>query len=106
MNNQIQALGLMGNELARQIVEAAEDSSEVLCVDSEEISIYAAQRAQIVSGYVDTDEFEQVVKLESENLAVFAAAKAVQRADELDAAYVKAVKNALIIGARMLKIVL
>lgn len=88
------------------IEDAVADTGATLEKSASEVAHYAAERADHLSSIVGEPGFDEAVKAERDNVALFAAMSAVENADAADARLKGMLQGALAMGAKLIRSVI
>jgi hypothetical protein len=92
----------LGNDLLEVVKSTAADLGISLKDDLSETAKYTAERLRHISASVNDPNFTQIVRIESENIALNAARSAIVAGDKTDQAFKNVIQGALNIAARVL----
>ena len=94
----------IGQDFVDLAISQAKDAGLALRDDLEAVRIYAAERLAHLASCVGQPGYAEAVSIEANNVAMQAAIKSIDAADEVDARIIALLSGALAVGAKAISI--
>lgn len=101
-----EGLKQVGESLVALLVGEAQQVGEAIVEDLDAVATYAAERAEHLATVVGEPGFEQALQAERDNIAIRAALRTVESADNLDERILRVTSTGLQMAATALRVVL
>lgn len=90
------------DEISNLIIRQAEEAGLTLKKDGVEISNYIAERASVLAAGFGERGYLEALRVERDNIALFAATEAVKTADEIDQRVLAVINGGLSVAVRLI----